>query len=68
MSHETGDETADYLLDQLRFLRRVGTQRQKDSLARWEMIVRAHAAPDEPAMAANFATGKPATEEPQQKS
>ena len=56
MQHETGDETADFLLRQLRFLRRVGTPNQKRDATKWETIVRTHAEPADVEMAASFAT------------
>lgn len=51
----TGDKTADFLLRQIRFLRRVGDQEHKRDAARWEEVVRKNAHP-EPSV--NFATGK----------
>ena len=54
MKHETGDETADYLLDQLRFLKRVGTAKQKQDAPKWEALVWSNA--DTPsARVVNFA-------------
>jgi hypothetical protein len=58
MRQFTGDETADFLIRQIRFLGRVGSDTQKQSASRWERIVRDHVETDEGGLAASFATGK----------
>jgi hypothetical protein len=56
------NNTANFLLRQVRFLRRVGSAEQKRDADRWEDIIKRHAEPEqaEPS-AVNFATAqKPA--------
>lgn len=52
----TGNETADFLLRQIRFLKRVGSPQQKAEAQRWEEIVHTHATPDTTRDVVNFAT------------
>lgn len=56
----TGDQTADFLLERLRLLRRLGSPEQKRDAERWEQIVRRHAQPENLGQVVNFAT--PTTE------
>jgi hypothetical protein len=55
---QTGDKTADFLIANLRFARRVGDHEHRRDADRWERIIREHAQPEE-AMAVNFATSAP---------
>ena len=52
----TGDKSADFLIRQLRLLRRIGDREHKRDAARWEEIVRRHAIPEQEPQAVNFAT------------
>ena len=45
MHSPTGDETADYLLKQLRFIRRHGTPAMREAAPKWALIVQTHAEP-----------------------
>lgn len=51
----TGNETADFLLRQIRFLKRVGTPAQKQEVPKWERLI-IEAATEPHAQAVNFAT------------
>ena len=53
----TNDKTADFLLNQIKFLRRVGDHEHKRDADRWERIIRQHAQAEAEPMAVNFATG-----------
>jgi hypothetical protein len=53
---KTNDKTADFLISQIKFLRRVGDHEHKRDADRWERIIREHAQA-EVEMAVNFATG-----------
>ncbi|PAW75140.1 MAG: hypothetical protein B9S38_02320 [Verrucomicrobiia bacterium Tous-C4TDCM] len=57
---QTGDTTADFLLERLRLLRRLGSPEQKRDVERWEQIVRSHAQAENLGQVVNFATPTPA--------
>lgn len=67
MSTPTGDKTADFLLRQIRLLRRVGDAAHRRDADRWEMVVRSHAQPEQEQVAVSFATGKSSHEAGQKK-
>ena len=50
-------KTADFLLRQIRFLKRVGTPAQKQAAPKWERLIIEAAAKEQP-QAVNFATGQ----------
>jgi hypothetical protein len=57
MSRITEDETADFLIRQIRFLKRVGTPQQKAAAPQWERLVLAHAQPEQMPQMVDFASG-----------
>lgn len=60
MSAITGDPTADFLIRQIRLLKRVGSPQQKASAPKWEQLVMEHAEPMAAPHAVNFATAETA--------
>lgn len=56
---KTHDRTADFLLGQIKLLRRIGDHEHRRDADRWETLIRAHAIPEETGpIAVNFATGQ----------
>lgn len=54
----TGDKTADFLLRQIRLLKRVGEREHKRDADRWEQLVRDNAQPETEDQAVSFATAR----------